>query len=294
MLSPSGSHEVDVHGSLHRKRWNDGIAGNYFDVGWNTLLGLRKSYDGQAKVNVNVRGTPCHRIDLHHNVFRRSKSKSIASQVLDPANKFKRWANIFNDWAPMNDLAVGGFDGDGIDDVFVGDRLVLLVRRPSRMALPNQMPEKASALRFGDFDGDGRTDVLALHNGQINNSWAGGSPWQTVNVTAWGLSDLAVGDFDGDGRSDLFLATDTAWFVAPGARNSTAVYDAKPSERPTCVSAILRATAKRTSSPEAPVGGGCSPSILRSTSGSTYIPIFGVHRWHSRGGLYRRRQDRSG
>jgi hypothetical protein len=81
------------------------------------------------------------------------------------------------------------------------------------------MPEKASELRFGDFDGDGRTDVLALHNGRIDISWAGISAWETVNVTAWKLSDLAVGDFDGDGHSDLFLATGAEWFVAPGARN---------------------------------------------------------------------------
>jgi hypothetical protein len=83
----------------------------------------------------------------------------------------------------------------------------------------NQMPEKASELRFGDFDGDRRADVLALHNGHIDISWAGGSPWQTVNVVGWDLADLAVGDFDGDRRADLFLATDAAWFVAPGARN---------------------------------------------------------------------------
>jgi hypothetical protein len=221
MLSPSGSHEIDVHGSLHRSHWYDGIAGNYYDVGWNTVLGLKKSYDGQPKVNVSVRGTPCHRVDLHHNVFRRSESKTIASLSLDPANKLKRWANIFNDWAPLNDLAVGDFDADGIDDVFVGTGAAWYFSSGGRAEwrFLNRMPEKASALRFGDFDGDGRTDVLALHNGQIDISWAGGSPWQTVNVTAWQLSDLAVGDFDGDRRSDLFLATDTAWFVAPGARN---------------------------------------------------------------------------
>jgi hypothetical protein len=221
MLSPSGSHEIDVHGSLHRTHWYDGIAGNYYDVGWNTVLGLKKSYNGQTKVNVNVRGTPCRRIDLHHNVFRRSESASIESRALDPANTFKRWANIFNDWAPMNDLGVGDFDGDAIDDVFVGTGAAWYFSSGGRAEwrFLNRMPEKASALRFGDFDGDARTDVLALHNGRIDISWAGGSPWETVNVTAWQLPDLAVGDFDGDRQSDLFLSTDNGWFVAPGARN---------------------------------------------------------------------------
>jgi hypothetical protein len=221
MLSSSGSHDIDVHGSLHLHHWYDGIAGNYFDVGWNTMLGLKKSYSDATKVNFSLRGTPCHRLDLHHNVFRRGEGASVESRAKDPANKFKRWANIFDHWAPMNDLAVGDFDGDGIDDVFVGTGAAWYFSSGGRAEwrLLNRMPEKASALRFGDFDGDGRTDLLALHEGKIEISWAGGSPWQTVNVTAWKISDLAVGDFDGDGHSDLFLAIDAGWFVAPGGRN---------------------------------------------------------------------------
>ena len=221
MLSVSGSHELDVHGSLHRTHWYDGIAGDYYDIGWNTPLGLEKGYNGETKVNVNIRGTPCLRVDLHDNVFRRSESKSIASSVKDAGNRFKRWSNIFSYSAPMNDLGVGDFDGDGIDDVFVGTGASWYFSSGGRAEWRylNQMPEKASELRFGDFDGDRRTDVLALHNGRIDISWAAWSPWQAVNVVGWDLSDLAVGDFDGDHRADLFLATGAAWFVAPGARN---------------------------------------------------------------------------
>jgi hypothetical protein len=229
-LSRTGSHSIDVHGSLCVGHWGGGIAGNYFDVGWNTILHLRHVAYDTIWVNFSHRGTPCVRTDLHHNVFRhKTESDAVESLILDSANRFKRWANTFNVPGPLDDLGVGDFDGDSIDDVFVGTGAAWYFSSggQAEWRFLNRMPEKASALRFGDFDGDARTDVLALHNGRIDISWAGTSPWETVNVTAWDISDLAVGDFDGDRRADLFLATGTQWFYAPGGRNWTPLHDSR-------------------------------------------------------------------
>ncbi|HKV77591.1 MAG TPA: hypothetical protein VJP02_05610 [Candidatus Sulfotelmatobacter sp.] len=69
-----------------------------------------------------------------------------------------------------------------IDDVFVGTGAAWYFSSGARSEwrFLNRMPEHASELLFGDFDGDGRTDVIALHAGNIDISWGALSSWQTI------------------------------------------------------------------------------------------------------------------
>jgi hypothetical protein len=209
------THDVDMHGSGSPGHWQGGVSGDYFDVGWNTFLHTGAN-------NINQRGTPCRFTAIHENVFLQSKGAAIVTATTD-LTKHVVWGNTFNAPNPAADLAVGDFDGDGIDDVFVGTGAAWYFSSggQAEWRFLNRMPEHASALLFGDLDGDGRTDIIALHGAHVDVSWGGISPWQTINVTAWKLSDMAVGDFDGDGRVDLFLATGTQWFYAPGGKNWT-------------------------------------------------------------------------
>jgi hypothetical protein len=221
ILQETPVHDIDMHGSNTRPEgphWQGGTAGDYFDVGWNTILPSRHT-------NVDLRGTPCRFAAIHHNVFTRSKSAAIENHSLTP---LVLWDNLWNTTPnPMLDLAVGDFDGDRIDDVFVGTGAGWYFSSggAAEWRFLNRMPEHASGLRFGDFDGDGRTDAMALHGADIDISWGAASPWQTVNVVAWPISEIAVGDFAGDGVADLFVATGHQWFYAPGARNWTPFAD---------------------------------------------------------------------
>jgi hypothetical protein len=206
-----------MHGSgqAEEHHHQGGISGDYFDVGWNTFLHTGAN-------NINQRGTPCRFTVIHDNIFLQSKGAAIVTATTVPT-RHRVWANTFNVPNPTADLAVGDFDGDGIDDVFVGTGAAWYFSSggQAEWRFLNRMPEHASSLLFGDLDGDGRTDVIAVHSAHIDVSWGGISPWQTINVTAWKISDMAVGDFDGDGRADLFLATGTQWFYAPGGKNWT-------------------------------------------------------------------------
>jgi hypothetical protein len=225
-LRPSGSQELDIHGTQPEHSWDHGLAGHYFDIGWNTATGTEKYYQSPTfrdpRPNFYLRGTPCLRVDLHHNVFRQSESAAIHENSEDDS-RLVRTANIFGVDKPLNDLAVGDFDGDGIDDMFVGTGAAWYFSSGGRAEwrLLNIMPDKASTLRFGDFDDDGRTDVVAVHGLIIDISWAGQSPWYPINSTATGVSELAVGDFDGDRNADLFRTTGDSWEVAHGGRNWT-------------------------------------------------------------------------
>jgi hypothetical protein len=211
------THDVDMHGSgqAEESHWQGGVSGDYFDVGWNTFLHTGAN-------NINQRGTPCRFTAIHDNIFLQSKGAAIVTATTD-LTKHVVWGNSFNAPNPTADLAVGDFDGDGIDDVFVGTGAAWYFSSggQAEWRFLNRMSEHASALRFGDFDGDRRTDVMALHGAHVDISWGGLSPWQTVNVVAWPITNIAVGDFDGDKRADLFLATGSQWFFAPGGRNWT-------------------------------------------------------------------------
>jgi hypothetical protein len=78
----------------------------------------------------------------------------------------------------------------------------------------NDNPDGIETLLFGDFDGDGRTDVLGKNGLDLVASWGGASEWEKVNEIDAPLSALAVGNFDNSDRADIFYADGATWFVA--------------------------------------------------------------------------------
>lgn len=83
-------------------------------------------------------------------------------------------------------------------------------------------------LLLGDFDGDGRTDVVAMHGDQLVVSWGGVSAWEVLNATpcpdssvVCAITDMAVGKFlahpPGDLRDDIFYASGPTVNVPAGA-----------------------------------------------------------------------------
>jgi hypothetical protein len=63
----------------------------------------------------------------------------------------------------------------------------------------------------GDFDGDGRDDVLHATGIGWYFSSGGLGPWQFLTRSARTLSEVGIGDFDGDGFADVFDRNNGQW-----------------------------------------------------------------------------------
>ncbi|MDP1830133.1 MAG: FG-GAP-like repeat-containing protein [Archangium sp.] len=147
--------------------------------------------------------------------WERSTLRAVGAPRLTAATVSTVWCTH----STVTGVLAGDFNGDGADD--------LLCRDPSRLwfSYANNRgeitggdhwrldttwcTEPGSTLQTGDFDGDGRSDLLCRDSGRIRIDWAdrfghfagatdtGSTGWCPAGAT------LLVGDFNGDGRSDL-------------------------------------------------------------------------------------------
>ena len=84
----------------------------------------------------------------------------------------------------------------------------------------NASSKPFSELRFGDFDGDGVTDVFTISGNQWRYSSAGLSSWIDLNSASVPLEDLRFGDFNGDGKTDIFSSLNGQWRYSSGGVSS--------------------------------------------------------------------------
>lgn len=107
---------------------------------------------------------------------------------------------------PVNDLKVGDFNGDGVDDVMY--RSTNLGWIYSSEARGNWFPRQVAdappnQVRVGKFDGDARADLIWADGTQWRYSSGGEGPWQTLHVNTTTFPTMRVVDWDGDGDSDF-------------------------------------------------------------------------------------------
>lgn len=134
------------------------------------------------------------------------------------------WRRIDLPGGSASEFATGDFDGDGLDDMAVaafdekGSRIDWLVSKGDgawEPAATLELPERIiHSISAGDFDGDGRIDLLVEHSAltdgtdrilQVAFSAGGAVRLGETRVSIEPRIRFVAGDLDGDGRADLAI-----------------------------------------------------------------------------------------
>ncbi|MBN8548551.1 MAG: VCBS repeat-containing protein, partial [Deltaproteobacteria bacterium] len=113
---------------------------------------------------------------------------------------------------PIGESVLGDVNGDGILDIVgiaaSGPALAVALGNGNgtfKSAVSTTIAAVGTHIRGGDFNGDGRFDVVVGQTDQLQVALGQGNGTFTVGATvgAVGLRALAVGDWSGDGRLDV-------------------------------------------------------------------------------------------
>jgi len=162
--------DFDVHGSEDGSHYQGGVAGHLFFMSSNTFMPNGK--------NIDIRGTPCNLARINSNVFLNNNQSDAIENASTEAYKVQIFDNVYP--PAISSTVQGDFDGDGVLDDFIGTGAAWYYRpgRTKDWRLLNRYNERHHQLTFGDFDGDGRTDVRVVDaQGKTVTSWGGSSPW---------------------------------------------------------------------------------------------------------------------
>jgi hypothetical protein len=199
VLNGAVEQSFDVHGGDDRK---DGthIAGHRFQVHHNTFLQSHKPA-------FSLRGIPTNGAWVYANEFRHAGAccsrgdavrQTYGSQggAIFPPVRLYVYGNAVN---------VDYFPGWFVS--FSGESFWRLRRFDARAM---------SAIRLGDFDGDGRVDAFTAAGGRWFLSRGAREDWVPLNTSSIPLAELRFGDFDRDKRTDVFRTNGTSWYVSYG------------------------------------------------------------------------------
>jgi hypothetical protein len=98
------------------------------------------------------------------------------------------------------------FNGNGKTDLFAkkGDRWLVLYDGKGTWQEINTSSIPKEQLRFGDVDGDGKTDILRVSpRRKVEVSYGGTGQWTEVTDAGDQNPNIQVGDFNGDGKTDI-------------------------------------------------------------------------------------------
>lgn len=199
VLEHSIGHVFDMHGENEGTNNGSAWAGGEMLIYRNTVL----VPDRYALV---VRGRPEHGSYLYDNCLARTDASASALQRFFTGNFYvdqspsgpaaNRYGQSASDCEQLRWCYAPSGEGPWTRRVATGAGL--------------------ANLRFGDFDGDGQTDVFTTTGSKWRWSRSGNASWADLNTSSFTVERMGFGDFDGDGKTDVFAATGSEWRVSDG------------------------------------------------------------------------------
>ncbi len=161
------------------------------------------------------------RTDVIRKSFIPLQPVGILNRIMVSWGGSSEWQVLHSTEAPIaiDDVAVGDFDGDSVDDIFLADGATWWVSSGGTGSFEVLRPDqlRVKDLLFGDFNRSGRTDVFADFDGFWQISFEGFREWERIQPSLAPIhggpvgppsadltgQPLFVADFDGDNRDDI-------------------------------------------------------------------------------------------
>ena len=211
-------HDFDMHGSDKSGQHTGGTGGSNVEIERNTFL-------GHNRLNFDLRGVSCGSVRFANNVSQQSHGDALRWYIADPLAMTENplmtdeqvrhcLAELFppEDPGSGKDLPVEHRGYCGYQDNPPSTPPVWLTVRTNRFEAPNP----TATLGVGDFDGDGRDDLLLATGQAWYYSPGGAVEWRYLNKRTEPISQLRFGDFDGDRRTDVLTKRGSVLAVSWG------------------------------------------------------------------------------
>jgi VCBS repeat protein len=207
----------DVHGRA--EGYHGGPGGEYFLIEKNTIRGEQTYYITKTRPAFWLRGTPSIGAYFWNNVLVHD-DRDAAIRTEDGVTHLYETGNHYNT-DPWLDWAVGDFDGDGRDDVFLatGTAWYYSSAGQTEWRFLKESTAYVPQLGFGHFDDDNTTDVFEQDGGNWYYSPGGKGERVLLGSSSIPITEYRFGDFNGDGKTDVFRADGTRWWVSWSGRS---------------------------------------------------------------------------
>ncbi len=221
ILSGGIGHNFDMHAEGPQDSTPN--AGSFVFIHHNDFedVGTNR-YNAQGKDNIIIRGRPEIQCRIENNRFKHANPNAAIRQI----NSFGGYGNMLV-W--NNIYQEKNYIGWYVRKQWIKSNASNFVNLKSSNDDLMKSPESGSDYQydyaFGDYDGDGNTDIYKLENGMLytlplNATSSGPStPWRPILRTAHTFKSLCFGFYDGDDHTDIVMQEENTISISSGANS---------------------------------------------------------------------------